>query len=203
MPDHFSPEDKRLIRSRLLEHAAALFAAKGAKAVKVADIVKAAGIAKGSFYAFFPSKEALLAEILDSIERSEREALLYSLAALESPTPEAVGTLILASLRRASAHPLLMAVFKDEAFNAVFRSLPEESKDHLVSADVAFAAQVIGLLGDRGLLAAVSPEVAAGLFKCLFLAISAPDEIGRAAYAETVDRLSAAVARTVFPGRPE
>jgi AcrR family transcriptional regulator len=200
MPDHFTSEDRRLIRARLIAHAERLFATEGVRATKVSDLAKAVGIAKGSFYSFFQSKEAILAEILDATEKREREWLLLRLAEMSSPSRDAVGDLVLESLRRAMANPLLAAIFRDEEFNSLFRRLPEEAKDHLVSSDVAFAAQILTILADKGLEPSVSPAVAAGLFKCVFVALAAPAQIGQAVHGETVERLSRAVAAAIFQG---
>ncbi len=52
-------------RDRLLDGAESLFRERGFESVGVAEICKAAHVNKGSFYHFFPSKRALLLEVLD------------------------------------------------------------------------------------------------------------------------------------------
>ena len=51
-------------RNRLLEGADRLFRDQGFAAVGVAQLCAAAGVNKGSFYHFFPSKQALLLEVV-------------------------------------------------------------------------------------------------------------------------------------------
>ena len=51
-------------RRELLETAQALFYEKGYENTSVADIIDTVGIAKGTFYHYFKSKEALLDEIV-------------------------------------------------------------------------------------------------------------------------------------------
>lgn len=53
------------VRRRLLEAGLELVHARGFAASGVKDITDAAGVPKGSFYAYFPSKEAFAAAILD------------------------------------------------------------------------------------------------------------------------------------------
>jgi TetR/AcrR family transcriptional repressor of nem operon len=53
------------VRRRLLEAGLNLVHARGFAASGVKDITDAAGVPKGSFYAYFPSKEALSAAILE------------------------------------------------------------------------------------------------------------------------------------------
>lgn len=53
-------------RSRLLRAAAREFAARGYHETKVSDIVKAAGVTQAAFYLYFPSKETIFAELVQS-----------------------------------------------------------------------------------------------------------------------------------------
>src|SRR6476659_11363181 len=61
MPRPSNPE----VRRRLLAAGLDLVHARGFAASGVKDITDAAGVPKGSFYAYFPSKEAFAAAILD------------------------------------------------------------------------------------------------------------------------------------------
>ncbi|MGI9648973.1 MAG: TetR/AcrR family transcriptional regulator [Acidimicrobiia bacterium] len=66
-------------RSRLVSSAAELIHAGSYRAVGVKAICEKAGVKKGSFYYFFPSKEALVLDALDSIwEEFERDGLRAS-----------------------------------------------------------------------------------------------------------------------------
>ena len=59
----FTEQEKEIINSKLLTEGERLFALHGLKKVTVDDLVAAANISKGSFYAFYPSKEHLYVEI--------------------------------------------------------------------------------------------------------------------------------------------
>jgi TetR/AcrR family transcriptional repressor of nem operon len=61
MPRPSNPE----VRRRLLDAGLELVHARGFAASGVKDITDAAGVPKGSFYAYFPSKEAFAAAILE------------------------------------------------------------------------------------------------------------------------------------------
>lgn len=56
------PEGKRLA---LLAAAARVFADKGLAASTVSDIVKAAGVAQGTFYLYFPTKDAVVDALVE------------------------------------------------------------------------------------------------------------------------------------------
>lgn len=51
-------------KAQLLEHAERLFSERGFAETRVVDICEAAGVAKGLFYWYFDSKEALFAELV-------------------------------------------------------------------------------------------------------------------------------------------
>ncbi|MBI2706635.1 MAG: TetR/AcrR family transcriptional regulator [Actinobacteria bacterium] len=55
-------------KSQLLAHAATLFETRGYADTRVTDIAAAAGVAKGLLYWYFPSKEGLLAELIDDVQ---------------------------------------------------------------------------------------------------------------------------------------
>lgn len=54
------------VRDRLLAAATDVFAAKGYIATRVSDIVRAAGVAQGTFYLYFASKQAIFEHLIDS-----------------------------------------------------------------------------------------------------------------------------------------
>ncbi len=58
-------------RAELLDRAAELFLRRGYDNVSLNDLIADAGVSKGAFYHWFPSKDALVAALA---ERSAREA---------------------------------------------------------------------------------------------------------------------------------
>ena len=59
----FTEKGKAFISDKLLAEGEKLFSLHGLKKVTVDDLAVAANISKGSFYAFYPSKEHLYIEI--------------------------------------------------------------------------------------------------------------------------------------------
>ncbi|MCB9677229.1 MAG: TetR/AcrR family transcriptional regulator [Alphaproteobacteria bacterium] len=54
-------------RAQILERALGVFAEKGYHGASVSDVVKAAGVARGTFYLYFDSKEAVFLDLLDEL----------------------------------------------------------------------------------------------------------------------------------------
>jgi AcrR family transcriptional regulator len=61
-------------RRQIVDAAVALFTARGYAATRVADICDAAGIAKGLFYWYFPTKQALFEDLVRTMRQRLRVA---------------------------------------------------------------------------------------------------------------------------------
>lgn len=64
MPVAFTPEKQHIVQQSLREIALELVKETPVRKIKVEQLTKAAGISKGAFYKFYPSKEALFYELL-------------------------------------------------------------------------------------------------------------------------------------------
>lgn len=57
MPAIFSEEERKGLRLRMLDIGWELLRERGFRALRVEDVARRAGLAKGTFYHFFPSKD--------------------------------------------------------------------------------------------------------------------------------------------------
>lgn len=76
MPKAFTADEKSSIRAGLLRAGLRQFERTGLRAARIDDICRETGIAKGSFYAFFPSKEELFMAIVAEREAQHRADML-------------------------------------------------------------------------------------------------------------------------------
>jgi TetR/AcrR family transcriptional repressor of nem operon len=74
-------------RDRLLDSARELIYERGYTAAGVSEVCQRAGVNKGSFYHFFPSKQALAVEVLDGFATEAREFLASSVDPAAGGTP--------------------------------------------------------------------------------------------------------------------
>ncbi len=95
MSTEAAPSDDRRLTARgeerrrqIIEVATRLFAKDGYHPTSVADVVEAVGVGKGVFYWYFPSKEALLAEILRSGQKSRRRVQRDAIAGIDDPVEQ-------------------------------------------------------------------------------------------------------------------
>lgn len=82
-------------REQVLEHATALIRERGFRATSIGDLLERAGIQKGSFYYYFPSKEDLGHAVLDRFVEDLEKRLLDFLTAPTGPQPlERIGAVL-------------------------------------------------------------------------------------------------------------
>ena len=81
MPANFTEEQKLEIREKLLTVGYQLIREMGLKKMKVSIIAERSGIATGTFYHFFDSKEAYVAALIDEQGRKYQEQILPVLQA--------------------------------------------------------------------------------------------------------------------------
>lgn len=72
MPAIFTEADREELRRRMFDAGWDLIVEKGVRSLRVEDVASRVGIAKGTFYSFFPSKE----EFAYSIVKANRRAVM-------------------------------------------------------------------------------------------------------------------------------
>ena len=119
-------------RQQLLDTAAELFAARGFHGVSVADLGAACGISGPALYKHFPSKEALLAEMLVAISEQLLAEGQARVADATSAT-EALSSLVDWHVDFALQHRALIVV-QDRDWS----SMPAESREQVRSLQRAY-----------------------------------------------------------------
>jgi TetR/AcrR family transcriptional regulator, fatty acid metabolism regulator protein len=96
-------------RARILEAARSILSAKRYDDVPVSEIVEAAGIAKGTFYLYFPSKADLIAAVAEGLQNEIRIAI-FSVMNDNQPVLEVIEAIIWAVYGAAQEHRDLMHI---------------------------------------------------------------------------------------------
>ncbi len=121
-------------KEQLLRAAELLFTEKGYGATRISDICTAAGVAKGLFYWYFPTKESLFAELV----RTMRHALRRAQAAAMNPAADAITRICQgteASVRFMAEHQPYFALLDVERADDAFAAVMREGSD-IYAADV-------------------------------------------------------------------
>ena len=89
MPKIFNEQERGVIRCKLLDAGIEILSHKRYRDIAIDEITAEVGIAKGTFYNFFSSKEAFFYEVMQLIKERNRDSL-KSLIAGEHPSKEEV-----------------------------------------------------------------------------------------------------------------
>jgi TetR/AcrR family transcriptional regulator, cholesterol catabolism regulator len=101
-------------RELILSTAAEMFARKGLRATTVRGIADAVGVLSGSLYHHFPSKDAILDEVLSRYLDAIRARYAVVLASGKGPA-ERLHDLVVTSLEIAEEQPHATAIYQNEA----------------------------------------------------------------------------------------
>lgn len=105
------PQDRRGL---ILSTAAEMFARKGLRATTVRAIADAVGVFSGSLYHHFPSKDAILDEVLSRYLEEIRARYAVVLASGKPPA-DCLHDLVVTSLAVAEEQPHATAIYQNEA----------------------------------------------------------------------------------------
>ncbi|HUX22769.1 MAG TPA: TetR/AcrR family transcriptional regulator [Spirochaetia bacterium] len=202
MPKIFSDHDREVIRQTLIEVGRANFLRFGLRKTSVEQIAAAAGIAKGTFYNFFESKEDLCLAIYDN---EEIELRSRAAAVIEEKTDaiEAMKALLVFSLDFVRHDSLLARLRESGEIALLSRGVgPGRLAKHL-DQDNGFAQEIVDSLTAMGAKIDVPIGVAAGLMRAMVMLSFHDEEIGKEIFPAVIDRIFEWVALGFTGGRKE
>jgi AcrR family transcriptional regulator len=148
-------------RSTILQAARAVFARQGYANTVVEDIATQAGIAKGTLYLYFPSKEQIyMAALLEQA----RQLTADSRAAMDAAATwrDKLGAYLRVRLDYFEAHQDFLRIYMTEFRGMCMQGKPLVAEFiHLVQEGEAQLAQMFAAAGARGEIRPVDPELAA------------------------------------------
>ncbi|USG66938.1 TetR/AcrR family transcriptional regulator [Brevibacillus ruminantium] len=190
MAKKFSEEEKTIIRGKLMEQAHHCFSTLGLKKTSVVDLTRAAGIAQGSFYLFFDSKEELYLEILQQEEAEIHRQLLERYWSTEKLIRESFRQFLRESFTIMETNPLLRQLHEEETMNTLLRKWPKEKLEELFESDARSFAPLIRHMQESGVISREhDPEVIVSLIRSVVLLTLHKKQIGDEIFAPTIDLL--------------
>ena len=177
MPKAFTEREREYIRERLLEEGYQRFSAYGLRKTNVGELAQAAGISKGAFYIFYPSKESLFMDVMERVEERFRQELL---AAIELPGASPRARLF-AVLKKAfslmKTLPILQFLTGSD-YDLLVRRVPaEQIQEHLTN-DRTFIAALVDRCRQAGISIQAPVEEISGLLYSLVLVVLHEGDLG-------------------------
>lgn len=193
MPRAFTETEQASIRARLFEAGRDRFARLGLHKTTVGELARDAGIGKGTFYLFFPNKEALFFAIQEEEERAFKQSLLEEADETGRPV-ERVERLLLAGTQRLREHPILRQLTDPSVIaSLVDRLSPAQLETHRRSDHDFFVKLARAWKSDGTLAEDVDPELVFDLIVAMF-ALSLERELIEE---ERFERVTRFMARTL------
>ncbi len=201
MPRIFSEVDRQAIRRSLLDAGRRQFLRFGIRRTNVAELAAAAGIAKGTFYHFFGSKEDLCMEIFDEEEKAMRANLQLILARHDDPA-EALQEVVKYALDFVRTDSLLKVLRETGEYPMLARGVRREKLSQHFAVDLEFISALLDALREKGAKCAVAPAVVLGVLRAIVLLQFHEDEVGPDVFDEVVELLVAQVSELIVDGGP-
>lgn len=184
---HFNEAEKEYISKQLILKGHDLFSRYGIRKTSIEEIAKAVGIAKGSFYAFFNSKEDLFLRILVlEITKLKQENNFDP----QNTEPQKIIMSYLSHvLKNIISNPILNKMLIREEYEAIYRKIAigEISNDIHDFSDPLVS--VLKIWKEKGFLIDENIDVLTGIIKSIFLISRFRNEIGERIYDKVVDYL--------------
>lgn len=109
-------ENREQRRAQILERALQVFAETGYHGTSITDVVRAAGVARGTFYLYFDSKEAVFLDLLDDLLATLRASVQGMVVGPDAaPMEEQLHRIVVRILRTTEANRALTRIIFREA----------------------------------------------------------------------------------------
>ena len=202
MPRIFSEADRETIRRTLIDQGKKAFLRFGIRKTIIDELAAAAGIAKGTFYNFFESKEDLCLAIFDEEEvamRSEADAIL----ARHDDAAEALRAVMEYALVFVQSDSLLAVLRASGEIAFLARGVGREKLAEHMSTDVAFVGKLLAALREKGGSCPVETEVVAAILRAVVVLTFHEEEIGTQLFAQVMELLKEWISRGIVNGGHE
>lgn len=201
MPRGFNNNEKELIKKKLMSAGKELFSSVGLKKTSIMDLTKKAGIAQGSFYNFFESKEVLYFLLLEQDELEIKQIFMNKFDKLKEITPAVFSTAIIDMIKQIENYPLIRRLFTTDEYELVVRKLPNQLlKEHSNNDMLSFKPLLDKLKSEGEIDASLSNDIVTGALRAFFLMTIHKREIGEDVYDQSMEFLAEGIALRLFKG---
>jgi len=178
VPKVFTEEQKQAMRKKLITIGFKIFSEFGIRKSRVEDITRQAGIAKGTFYSFFPSKEALFLTALDTLESESRPLLTQILTDKSKTYKQRLKTTLKIQLKAIEENPIVKTLFNPEEIAYLTRNIPAEGLSEHIHEHNKFYLDFLTEAANHKQLSTTDIVSASALLQTIFFLAIHKSEIG-------------------------
>src|SRR5690625_1389864 len=122
----FSQQEREYIYNQLLKSGRELLGNHALSKTSISGLTNQVGIAQGTFYDFYETKEALYFEIIEQEESYIREKLLNKVLLKGKLTKETIREFLQQALQLLDESPILKQLYDQTTINQLMRKIPYE-----------------------------------------------------------------------------
>lgn len=165
-------------KAAILESGRKLFSTRGFKDTNVAEITKTAGIATGTFYIYYSSKDKLFMDIYLEENAKLKRSIIETLDLERSPM-EIMQQMMLLNYRGMLANPILKEWYNKDVYNKLERAFREEKgMDSMAFLNEGLAELVKRWQADGKMRKDIAADMILAIFSALLNVETHKEEIG-------------------------
>jgi AcrR family transcriptional regulator len=199
MPKAFNETERARITARLIAAGKRIINQVGVRLLVVEDIAREAGISKGSFYSFYPSREDFVLSVFESWESEYRGALTREVVQGAGTARERIERFFLGTFDILEREPGLARLGMKDIQAIIERITPERLKAHQ-AADNRALEETFGRWVSEGMLAPDVIESFHGLVPALFSIAMHRQDFPPGTFAPAVKLIAEALALRITEG---
>ena len=146
MPKPFSPDEAIAIKEKLFRAGLKRFACQGVRAVRVDDLCSDVGIAKGSFYRFFSSKEELFMCIAQQRDDQHKKDMRAFLNHQTGTRKHHIGGFFDMIMDKIRTDPMMQLMIEHDEAEYLLRKIPFELIEKNAKEDSLFLEELTSTL---------------------------------------------------------
>jgi len=189
MPTGFSKKENENIKKELIKKGRKLFSVYGLKKTTISDLTEAVGIAQGTFYNFFDSKEELYFDILDIEGQQLRQDLTkYKKQIIKNPK-KGIKALLLEAYTNLEENELFKDLFSGNTYQRLVRKLSDKKIEEHIQMDFSEIIPLIEKGQEKNIIKDEKIESITGILHFLFFISLHKDDIGNEVFNNSFELL--------------
>lgn len=187
---------KNPVKDELIKNGKKLFAAQGFKKTSVKEITDITGIATGSFYNYFNSKEELFLTIYFEENNKAKKEINEAIDQAQEPT-EVIVNVVHLLIKKMERNPILNEFFNRGQFNKIMKKLSPD----MISKNLDYTNNLFFPILEKwqfeGKIRAIKPELFLAVLDSIFYIYSHKDDIGSEFFPEIIDFFVMSIAESL------
>ena len=196
MPKAFTEPERARIHAKLIAAGKRILNAAGIRLLVVDDVAREAGISKGSFYSFYPSREEFILSVFESWETEYRGALIREVTNGTGTPRERIERFFLGAFEILERQPGLAKLGMKDIQTVIERLPPERIAAHQAE-DNRVLEETFGKWMSEGVVDPAAATALRGLVPALFSIAMHKEDFPPDSYYPTVKLIAEALAMRI------